>query len=62
LSIISGKEMSNQQGLQEHSDFAGTEWRCETLLDHLAKTLAKEYVQLMEQACNSSVESKEEKE
>ena len=54
--------MSNQQVLQENSDFAGTEWPCESLLDHLAKTLAKEYVQLMEQACNSSVESKEEKE
>ena len=54
--------MSNQQVLQEHSDFAGTEWPCESLLNHLAKTLAKEYVQLMEQACNNSVEMKEEKE
>ena len=54
--------MSNQQALQENSDFADTEWQCETLLDHLAKTLAKEYVQLMEQACNSSVGPKEEKE
>jgi len=53
--------MSNQQALQEYSDLADTEWQCETLLDHLAKTLAKEYVQLMEQACNSSVESNEEK-
>ena len=54
--------MSNQQVLQEHSDFAGTEWPCETLLDHLAQTLAKEYVQLMEQAYDRPVESKEEKE
>ena len=62
MSIINGNVMPNQQVLQEHSDFAGAEWQCETLLDHLAKTLAKEYVQLMEQACNNSVESKEEKE
>ena len=51
--------MSNQQDLQAHSDFANTGWQCDTLLDHLAKTLAKEYVQLMEQACKNSVESKE---
>ena len=62
MSIINGNVMSNQQVLQEHSDFAGAAWQCETLLDYLANTLAKEYVQLMEQACNNSVESKEEKE